>query len=71
MESNSYLNAGEMKLEKHVSADDRPDNVGISALYELPLGRGKRFLGNARGVLNHIVGTGPSPRCTTTTPARR
>ena len=56
MESNSYLNAGEMKLEKHVSADDRPDNVGISALYELPLGRGKRFLGNAGAVLNHIVG---------------
>ena len=56
MESNSYLNAGEMKLEKHVSTDDRPDNVGISALYELPMGRGKRYLSNAGGVLNHIVG---------------
>jgi hypothetical protein len=56
MESNSYLNAGEMKLEKHVSTDDRPDNAGISALYELPFGHGKPFLGSAKGVLNVIVG---------------
>lgn len=56
MEKNSYLNAGEMKLEKHVSTDDRADNLGISALYELPLGRGKRFLGSANGVVNTILG---------------
>ena len=56
MESNSYLNAGEMKLEKHVSTDDRPDNVGISALYELRWPRQALFLGNAGAVLNHIVG---------------
>lgn len=56
MESNSYLNAGEMKLEKRVSADDRADNLGISALYELPFGRGKRLLNAAGGMLNTIVG---------------
>ena len=44
MEANSYLNAGEMKLEKHVSADDRTNNLGISALYQLPFGKGKQFL---------------------------
>jgi len=56
MEANSYLNAGEMKLEKHVSVDDRPHNVGISALYELPFGRGKHFMGNSRGIVNHVIG---------------
>jgi hypothetical protein len=56
MESNSYLNSGEMKLEKHVSTDDRPDNVGISALYQLPFGRGKHFWANAGGLANMIVG---------------
>ena len=56
MEANSYLNSGEMKLEKHVSADDRPENVGISVLYQLPFGRGKHFLGSSKGVVNTIVG---------------
>jgi hypothetical protein len=56
MEANSYLNSGEMKLEKHVSADDRPENAGISVLYQLPFGRGKHFLGGSRGVVNMIVG---------------
>jgi hypothetical protein len=45
-----------MKLEKHVSADDRTINVGISALYQLPFGRGKRFQGGANRVVNYIVG---------------
>ena len=56
MEANSYLNSGEMRLEKHVSADDRPDNAGISVLYQLPFGRGKHFLGSSKGVVNKIVG---------------
>jgi hypothetical protein len=56
MEANSYLNSGEMKLENHVSADDRPDNAGISVLYQLPFGRGKHFLGSSKGVVNMIVG---------------
>jgi hypothetical protein len=56
MEANSYLNSGEMKLEKHVSVDDRTNNFGISALYQLPFGHGKRFLGGAKGVLNVIAG---------------
>lgn len=56
MESNSYLNAGEMKLEKHVSTDDRADNLGIGALYELPFGHGKPLLGGAKGLVNIIVG---------------
>jgi len=71
MEANSYLNPGEMKLEKHVSADDRPENWGISVLYQLPFGRGKRFLGSSKGVVTRLWGTGRSRRCTTTTAGRR
>jgi hypothetical protein len=56
MEANSYLNAGEMKLEKHVSTDDRNENVGISALYALPFGRGKHFLAGAGRLLDAFVG---------------
>jgi hypothetical protein len=56
MEANSYLNSGEMKLEKHVSADDRTNNLGISGLYQLPFGKGKKFLGGARGLVNVLVG---------------
>jgi hypothetical protein len=56
MESNSYLNAGEMKLERHVSTDDRPQNVGISVLYELPFGHGKHFLYSANRLLDMLVG---------------
>jgi hypothetical protein len=56
MEANSYLNAGEMKLEKHVSTDDRNENVGISALYELPFGRGKHFLTGAGRLLDAFIG---------------
>lgn len=35
---------------------DRPHRLSVSGLYELPFGRGKRFAGNAGGVLNHIIG---------------
>ena len=56
MESNSYLNAGQMKLEKHVSADDRNENVGISGLFELPFGRGRHFLRTTNAVADAIVG---------------
>jgi hypothetical protein len=52
----TYLNGGDLKLNKGVSGDDRPQNVGISVLYQLPFGRGKHFLGRSKGVLNMIVG---------------
>src|SRR4051794_14331876 len=56
MEANSYLNSGEMNLEKHVSGDDRTNNFGVSALYQLPFGRGKHFLNGAKGLVNILVG---------------
>ena len=56
MEAVTYPNGGDLTLEKRVSAWDRPNNFSISALYQLPFGRGKRFLSGAHGIANVIVG---------------
>ncbi len=47
MEKDTYLNAGSLVLSKTLSADDRPDYVTVSGLYDLPVGKGKQFLANA------------------------
>jgi hypothetical protein len=44
------------KAEKAVSNQDVPNNFVVSYLYELPVGRGKHFLGNAPKPVNAIVG---------------
>ncbi len=43
-------------LEKSVSAQDTPHNLRISYVYELPVGRGKRWLSNLHPVANAILG---------------
>jgi hypothetical protein len=39
-----------------VSSDDVPNIVSLGWIYKLPFGKGKRFAGDASGVLNHIIG---------------
>jgi hypothetical protein len=56
MESVAALNAGDPKLENRVSTYDRPNNFAISALYQLPFGRGRRIGGGASGVTNVLIG---------------
>jgi hypothetical protein len=56
MESVAALNAGDPKLEKRVSTYDRPNNFAVSALYQLPFGRGKQFGGGATGITNILIG---------------
>jgi hypothetical protein len=56
MERVSYLNGGDPTLEKRVSVYDRPNNFAISALYQLPFGRARRFGSGASGVVNHVIG---------------
>jgi hypothetical protein len=41
---------------KAVSPTDRPQSLAVSYDYELPVGRGKRFLNNAGGFLDRVVG---------------
>jgi hypothetical protein len=56
MEQDTYLNAGSWALQKEVSADDRPENLTISGLYDLPVGRGKHFLANGNKALVFVLG---------------
>ena len=56
MEAVSYLNDTDPIPEHVVSNLDRPHRLTVSALYELPFGKGKRFGGNASGLLNHLIG---------------
>jgi hypothetical protein len=49
------LNTYNLKAEKSLSAFNTPQRAVISYTYELPVGRGKRFL-NTGGVVNVLVG---------------
>jgi len=44
------------KRNKSLSVDDVPNTFNFSTLYELPVGRGKRFAGNAGGVVDTVIG---------------
>ena len=45
-----------VRAEKVVSTQDVPQNFVVSYLYDLPFGRGKRFLGNSNRLVNALVG---------------
>jgi outer membrane receptor protein involved in Fe transport len=44
------------RLERAIDQDDVSQRMVISGVYELPFGKGKRFLGQARGVVEQVVG---------------
>jgi hypothetical protein len=43
-------------LSKELLNKDRPQMLALSWAYELPFGAGRRYLTNARGALDHLVG---------------
>jgi hypothetical protein len=45
-----------LKGERSLSIADVPNNFVVSYLYELPVGKGKRFLGNSNRVVNALIG---------------
>jgi hypothetical protein len=45
-----------LKAERSLSIADVPTNFVVSYLYELPIGKGKRFLGNSNRLVNALVG---------------
>jgi hypothetical protein len=55
MEATGYLNDTDPYLEKVVSDQDYPHRLSVSAIWELPVGRGKPLLPNAKGVLGAIL----------------
>jgi len=56
MEATGRLNGRYSPLEYVVSDQDRPHRFVVSAIWELPFGKGKKVLGSAPGALNVIVG---------------
>ncbi len=56
MEGTSYLNETDPKPEYVVSDQDRTQRLVVSGIWEIPIGRGKRFGGAMRGTADKILG---------------
>lgn len=56
MDAITYLNAGDPAPYRSISLNDRPNHIGIAALYELPFGKGRALLSNAVTPVRQIVG---------------
>ncbi|MBM3727480.1 MAG: TonB-dependent receptor [Acidobacteria bacterium] len=56
MEAVDYLNDTDPYLQKVISPQDFTHRFVLSGIYELPVGRGKRLLGNANRWVNGAVG---------------
>ncbi|MGO8757466.1 MAG: carboxypeptidase regulatory-like domain-containing protein [Terracidiphilus sp.] len=44
-----------LRAEKCVSSEDTPNNLAVSYIYELPLGKGKKFLANASRPVDMLI----------------
>jgi hypothetical protein len=55
MEARSYLNGGDPMPEKVISDQDRTQRFVVTAIYELPLGKGKRVGGSWNGLASRII----------------
>jgi hypothetical protein len=56
LESTSWLNPNDAKPEKVISDSDRPQRFVVYGMWELPVGRGKRYLGSSPRVLDYVLG---------------
>ena len=56
LDATTYLNSTDVKPWYGVSANDRPQRLAVSSIYQLPFGHGRRFLGQSRGVVAQVVG---------------
>jgi hypothetical protein len=56
MEAITFRNESDPFLEEVVSDQDYTQRFTLSGIFELPIGRGKALLGNARGVVDALAG---------------
>ncbi len=56
MQATEYLNAADAEPTKMISDLDVPHRLSVSGIFELPFGKGRRFLSDASGFLNALVG---------------
>ena len=56
MDAITYLNPGDPAPYRTISGNDRPHHVGISALYDLPFGKGRLLLSQSPTPVRQIVG---------------
>ncbi len=56
MQATEYLNPGDAEPTKMIGDLDVPHRLSVSGILELPFGKGRRFLSDATGFLNALVG---------------
>jgi hypothetical protein len=56
MQATEYLNAADAEPTKMISDLDVPHRLSLSAILELPFGKGRRFASDAGGFVNALIG---------------
>jgi Carboxypeptidase regulatory-like domain len=56
LQNTAYHNIDDASPESVISGSDRPSNLVLSGLYELPFGPGKRYLSGNGAVIKRLVG---------------
>jgi hypothetical protein len=56
MQATEYLNPGDPLPARTVSDQDYPNRFTMSAIYELPFGKGRQFLTGSNGIVSRVVG---------------
>jgi hypothetical protein len=54
--ASSALNKNNQKAEWSVDGNDQPEMVNIAATYELPFGKGRRFMNQSNAAVNAVLG---------------
>ena len=56
MEATGFLNGGDAMPEKVISDLDRTQRLSLSSIYELPFGKGRKYLASSHPALRQVVG---------------
>jgi hypothetical protein len=56
MEATEFINIADPVPYESLGGLDRPHRIALSGIYELPFGRGRKWLASAPSVVDHLVG---------------